>query len=78
MNEKDKSLILEHIKNIFDEIDTSNFDYDTKFKENDEWDSMCALNLITILDENYNVNINGNQIDQINTVNELIEFVNES
>ena len=39
---------------------------------------MCALNLMAILDDNYNVKINGNQIDEINTINELINFIDGS
>lgn len=78
MNNIERNKLLNHIKNIFEEIDSSNFNFDTKFKENEEWDSMCALNLMAILDDNYNVKINGNQIDEINTINELINFIDGS
>ena len=33
--------------------------------------------LMAILDDNYNVKINGNQIDEINTINELINLLSK-
>ena len=75
MTDKDQIELIENFKEIFEEIDTSSFDIKTRFKDNDEWDSMCALNLIALLDEKYNIAINGNQISEINTIEELIFFI---
>tara|TARA_Y100000768_G_C23430638_1_gene430316 strand:- start:253 stop:489 length:237 start_codon:yes stop_codon:yes gene_type:complete len=75
MTDKDQIELIENFKEIFEEIDTSSFDIKTRFKDNDEWDSMCALNLIALLDEKYNIAINGNQISEINTLEELIFFI---
>ena len=33
MNNIERDKLLNHIKNIFEEIDSSNFNFDTKFKE---------------------------------------------
>ena len=77
MTEKDQIELIENIRDIFEEIDTSSFNLKTRFKDNDEWDSMCALNLIALLDEKYNVAINGNQISNINNIEELIYFIEQ-
>ena len=45
---KNQEKIINAIKDIFEDIDTSSFNLKTEFKNNDEWDSMTALSLITI------------------------------
>ena len=52
-----KRKIIELVKNLFEDLDTENFNLDTEFKNNDEWDSMTALALITSLDEEFNVSV---------------------
>ena len=37
--------ILNLLKTLFEDINTDNFNLDTEFKNNDEWDSMTALSL---------------------------------
>ena len=60
---------------MFEEIDTTNFNISTNFKENEEWDSMCALSLIAVLDDKYNTQISGNQISEMKTINDLINYI---
>ena len=62
-------------KRYFEDIDTS-FNLKTEFKNN-EWDSMTALSLITILDQEFGVSISGEKIKELNTIEELIIFINE-
>lgn len=62
---------------VFEDIDTSSFTLQTEFKNNDEWDSMTALSLITILDQEFGVSISGEKIKELNTIEELILFINE-
>jgi acyl carrier protein len=69
--------IINAIKDIFEDIDTTDFDLKTEFKNNDEWDSMTALALITILDQNFGTSISGEKIKEINTIEELIIYINE-
>lgn len=64
------------IKDIFDEIDTSNFNLETEFKNNDEWDSMTALSLITVIDQEYGISISGEKIKDLNTIKDLVTFLN--
>ena len=45
--------LLNIFSEVFNKVDINEFNLKTNFKENDEWDSLAALHLITILDENY-------------------------
>jgi len=67
--------ILEAVKSAFDDIDTSNFSIETNFKENEEWSSLTALSLITILDDTFGKTINGEALGKIYTIRELYEYI---
>jgi len=72
-----KEQILHLLKNLFEDINTDDFNLDTEFKNNDEWDSMTALSLITLLDQEFNVNISGEKIKEMTTIQDLINLINE-
>ena len=74
---KNQVELLNALKEVFEDIDTSTFDIKTEFKNNDEWDSMTALSLITILDQEFGISISGEKIKELNTIEELILFINE-
>lgn len=74
---KNKEKIIKELKDIFEDLDTSSFNLNTEFKNNNEWDSMVALSLITMLDQEFGVSISGEKLKELNTIEELILFVNE-
>ena len=74
---KNQEKLLKLMKEVFEDIDTSSFALQTEFKNNDEWDSMTALSLITILDQEFGISISGEKIKELNTIEELILFINE-
>ena len=74
---KNQNKLLELMNEVFEDIDTSNFNLSTEFKNNDEWDSMTSLSLITALDQEFGVSISGEEINKITTIEELINFINE-
>jgi acyl carrier protein len=43
----------------FDDTDASLFTADTKFKDLDEWSSLIALSVISMVDEEYDVTLKG-------------------
>lgn len=45
------------------------------FKEFDEWDSLAQLSLIAFLDEEYEVNIESDELSGVSTVRELFDLV---
>lgn len=60
----------------FDETEREEFSNDTKFKDLDEWDSMIALSIIAMMDEEYEITINGDDIKKANTIEDLFKLVN--
>lgn len=62
---------IQNIVDLFDDIDTSNFSVLTDFKDNDEWNSLLALSVIAMVDEEYGVIITSDEIKQAKTIEEL-------
>lgn len=70
--------IKEFIKNFaaqFDDTDESVFTAETEFKTLDEWSSMTALSIIAMVDEEYDVQIKGDDIRSAKTINDLFNVV---
>ena len=44
---------IEHFAEQFEETDAAEFKADTKFHDLDEWSSLMALNIIAMVDEEY-------------------------
>lgn len=59
----------------FDETEASEFNAETSFKDLDEWDSMIALSIIAMVDEEYDKTINGEDIKAAHTIEELFNIV---
>ncbi|TVQ00972.1 MAG: acyl carrier protein [Balneolaceae bacterium] len=43
----------------------------TDFKELDEWDSLLALEIIALIDEELDISLNGDDIRNVNTIEDL-------
>lgn len=75
-----KNIKMEDFINNFaeqiDETERNEFSKDTKFKDLDEWDSMIALSIIAMMDEEYEITINGDDIKNANTIEDLYKLVN--
>lgn len=59
----------------FDETDSSEFTAETAFKDAKEWSSIIALCVIAMVDEEYQVKIQGDDILKANTISDLYEIV---
>ena len=59
----------------FEETDSSQIKADTRFKDLDEWSSLMALCIIAMVDEEYDVNIKGNDINGSETIEDLFNIV---
>lgn len=66
---------IEKFAEQFDETEISEFSSNTSFKDLDEWDSMVALSVIAMIDEEYEKTINGDDIKKANTIKELLAIV---
>lgn len=73
-----KNIMKQFIENFaeqFDETEVSEFNAETSFKDLDEWDSMLALSIIAMVDEEYDKTINGEDIKQAITIGDLHAIV---
>lgn len=59
----------------FDETDPSTINSETKYREMGEWSSLYALSVIAMIDQEYNVKLNGNDLRSCNSINELFDLV---
>ena len=58
------------------ELETqSEINMSVPFKELKEWDSLARLSLIAMLDEEYEVELESEDFDKLNTVEDLFLFV---
>lgn len=62
---------IENFYEILDETEKNEIQNNTEFKNLDEWDSMTALMLIAIVDEKYEKQINGKDIEESVTLQDL-------
>ncbi|KAA3623835.1 MAG: acyl carrier protein [Flavobacterium sp.] len=66
---------IENFAEQFDETDRSEFSATTEFKDLDEWDSMLALTIIAMVDEEYDKTLNGDDIKAAKTIEDLFKIV---
>ena len=72
--------IKEFISNFaeqFDDLDASALAPETEFKQVDGWNSLVALSVIAMIDEEYDVAIKGNDITGASTIQDLYQIVCE-
>ena len=62
---------IENFYEILDETEKNEIHKNTEFKNLDEWDSMTALMLIAMVDEKYEKQINGKDIEESVTLEDL-------
>lgn len=60
----------------FDETPEDQFKADTEFKTFEEWGSLTALSIISMVDENMDKVITGADIRACNTIEELYNLAN--
>lgn len=66
---------VENFADQFDETDASELNEETKFKELDEWSSLVALSVISMVDDEYDVAIKGDDIRKAETILDLYKIV---
>ena len=66
---------IEHFAEQFEETDAAVFKADTKFHDLAEWSSLMALNIIAMVDEEYDVTLKGADIENSATIEDLFNNV---
>ena len=59
----------------FENTEVSEFNAETKFRELDEWSSLLALSILAMVDEEYDVQLKGEEMRATNTIQELFDLV---
>ena len=57
------------------EIKEDTLQLDTKFRELEQWDSLAFLSVIAMIDEEYDVIIEGNDFKKLITIGDVIEEI---
>lgn len=60
---------------IFDDTDASALTPKTKFRELDEWSSLTALGLIALADEEFDVDLKGDDVKKSETIGDLFDVI---
>ena len=66
---------IEHIAGLFDGAELSEFKPETMFHELDEYTSLIALSIILMIDEEYGVSIDANEMSSSVTIEDLFNTV---
>ena len=69
----------EFIEKFADALDLDNvsdLNCSTEFKELDEWSSLAALDILSMIDDEMDVTLTGRDIRGVNTIEELFDLAN--
>ena len=63
-----------HFAEQFEDTEKSVFSPETKFRELEEWSSLIGLSIIAMISEEYDIVLNGHDMRQANTIEELFNI----
>lgn len=66
---------IQNFADQFEDLCINELTVDTVFKSLDEWTSPAALSVIAMIDDEYEVSINGNDIRNLETIGDLFELI---
>lgn len=72
MELKEKLALIEEIL----DVEEGSLTPETLLADVDEWDSIAALSLIVMLDENFEKTVSGAQIKALESVNDILVYMN--
>ena len=66
---------IEKFVEIFDDMDMSLLSAETRFRELDDWDSIAGLSVIGMVDEEYGVTLNAEDMRACQTIEDLFKKI---
>jgi acyl carrier protein len=69
------STFLQHFADMLDDTDAALITAETIFRDLEEWDSLTALSLIAMVDEEYSLKLTGDDIKNASTINDIFNTV---
>ena len=74
----DKNEFLIAFSDAFDEVESTMFSIETKFKDFEEWGSVTVMAVMAMIRINYGVTLSGLDINKCNTIGEIYALVEEA
>ena len=71
----EKKDFIEKFEQIFDDVTPGTLNGNTIFRDIEEWNSLMALALIAMVDDEFNVSLNGDNIRNSNTIEDLYSVI---
>ncbi|MBQ6310492.1 MAG: acyl carrier protein [Bacteroidales bacterium] len=71
----DINCFIEAFADLFEETEADAFSPETHFRDLAEWSSLIALSVMSMIDDEYDVQLNASELRQANTIQELFEIV---
>ena len=71
----EQNQFLANFVSVLEDTDPNQITLETKFRELNEWDSLTALSLIAMVDEEYQIKLSGEDIISSETINDLFNKV---
>ena len=71
----DLKAFIEQFADQFEELEADALTPETEFKQVDGWNSLVALSVIAMIDEEYDVIVKGNDIKEARTIEDLFKVV---
>jgi len=71
----DQETFINNFAQIFDDVAPSDISMDMPFRDIEEWSSMAALGLLAMVEEEYGVRLNNQDIKTSNTIADLYTIV---
>lgn len=66
---------IQNFADQFEETELDVFAPETNYRELDEWSSLIALSVLAMIDEEYDVQLKGEEMRATNTIQELFDLV---
>lgn len=76
MNKEHSDLILSQLATIL-EVEANELTFDYQLDTNGLWDSLAIINIITMIDMNFDIVLNPDHIATCTTVEELLTFISQ-
>lgn len=73
----DLQQFIANFANLFDETDVAMFTPETKFHDLEEWSSLVALSIVAMVDEEYDIEVKGDELRSAITIEDLFNLVSK-
>ena len=74
----DTNKFIQNFADLFEDTEVSLITPETKFRDLDEWSSLLALSTMSMIDEEYDVQLTAEQMRGANTVQDLMDIINQA